>query len=195
MNDKIKIIKNFFSPEEIKGLINNFEYFFASKDTDLVHSDCEPVNRNLICFGRDEIPEAEWNLTLDPLKDRREFFKPILERVINITKETFNDDGDVYLNQVWFSKHGKGGEVPSHDDTDGEINEQFTYSAVGYLNTLQNSGQIIFDEMGITHFPEAGDLVVFLSTGTGTHRVPPINSTRYTMPMWLTKNPYYKLEL
>ena len=195
MNDKIKIIKNFFSPEEIEGLIENFEYFFASKDPDLIHSDYEPMKRSLISFGKDEIPEVEWNLTLDPLKDRRPFFKPILERVIAVTKESFNDSDDVYLNQVWFSKHGAGGEVFSHDDTNGDINDQFVYSAVGYLNTLKDSGQIIFDEMGITHFPEAGDLVVFLSSGTGTHRVPPINATRYTMPMWLTKNPYYKLEL
>lgn len=195
MNDKIKIIKNFFSTKEIEELINNFEYFFASKDPDLIHTDYEPAKRNLICFGKDEIPETDWNLTLEPLKDRREFFKPILERVINTTKEVFNDKDDVYLNQLWLSKHGKGGEVLSHDDTNGEINKQFIYSAVGYLNKLENSGQIIFDEMGITHFPEAGDLVVFLSNGTGTHRVPPISGTRYTMPMWLTKNSYYKLEL
>jgi predicted 2-oxoglutarate/Fe(II)-dependent dioxygenase YbiX len=49
--------------------------------------------------------------------------------------------------------------------------------------------------MGITHYPKAGDLVVFLSSGTGTHRVPPINADRYTMPMWLTKDPEFKLEL
>lgn len=195
MSDKIKVVKNFFSEEECAELIERFEQLYASKDPDLIQDTYEPKDRNALSFGRDRFPEIEWNQTLDPLKDHRPFFKTIFERVLDKAKEVFNDEAQLYLTQVFFSKQEIGGEVPAHDDTNEGVNTQFTYSAVGYLNSLNNSGHIIFDEMNFQHLPEAGDLVIFLSGETGTHKVLPVNAVRYTMPMWITRDPEWKLEL
>jgi hypothetical protein len=192
--DKIKVINNFFSNEDIeyiKGITDQL-----LNDSGLIIEQPETL-RPLLRFGRDLGEESKWNKDLSVLEDTpRNFFANLNDRVVNAVKSAFGDDEDVYLNQFWLARQSPGAEVIPHEDTDDGDNYHFAYSAVGYLNTLPDEdGTIFFDDLDFSHWPQAGDLVVFYSQGTGMHRVPPIKDYRYTIPMWLTKDPEFKLGL
>jgi hypothetical protein len=63
------------------------------------------------------------------------------------------------------------------------------YSAVIYLNTLEDSGSLDFFKIGVSVKPEAGSLVIFPSGGADYwHEVKSIKENRYTVPLVFTRN-------
>lgn len=192
--DKIKVINDFFSEDDIARIKTITDQLL--EDRSVIIEQPETL-RPLIRFGKDLNPESEWNEDLSVLEDdARSYLGSLTQRVVEAVKNAFEDNGDVFMNQIWLAKQSPGAQVIAHEDTDDGDNMHFYYSAVGYLNTLPDSdGTIFFDDLDFSHWPQAGDLVVFYSQGTGLHRVPPIKDYRYTMPMWLTKDPEFKLGL
>lgn len=60
-----------------------------------------------------------------------------------------------------------------------------TVSVSAYLNDDYSGGEIEFERFGVSHKPEAGDLVVFSSAFPYSHRVVPVTEgTRYAIVNW-----------
>jgi hypothetical protein len=75
----------------------------------------------------------------------------------------------------------------------GGKNLHFKYSAILYLNELESGGELSFLDFGYSYKPQAGDLVVFPTFGTGIHAVLEIPETRYSMPFWMTSDKTFDL--
>jgi hypothetical protein len=140
-------------------------------------------NRPILQFGKDFFPDYNSHQTLDIVSDIEDKIRNLFSKVQNKTKEIFNEDKDLYMCSFWFAKQLPGANVLEHDDTDNGVNYQYQYSAVIYLNTLKNTGELIFTDLDYRHKPSAGDLVVFKSVEAGNHLVETIDEVRYTLPM------------
>jgi hypothetical protein len=122
------------------------------------------------------------------VSDIEDRIRDLFSKVQNKAKELFEDSKDIYACSFWFAKQLPGAFVMEHEDTDGNINTHFKYSAVIYLNTLKSTGQLIFTDLKHSYMPEAGDMILFKSTESGKHLVEPIDEDRYTLAMWITED-------
>jgi hypothetical protein len=192
--DKIKIIKNFLSSETAAFVRDFADATIEHNEHGIVLDQINPEStRPLIRFGRDAIP-GSYNENFSVLPDvERLLFEDISARSAEAIKDAFSDPDELYLVNFWVSRQYPGSRIDPHEDTDGGLNNQFVYSAIIYLNTLPDDGHLVFDDLGYSVHPEEGDLVAFLTKETGKHRVPPIKSMRYSIPIWLTKDIQYKL--
>lgn len=185
------VIKNFVSPEHCKLIINHIERnhnsYFNEWDANRVFTKR---------FGID--PHYEDSTTdtssLDEIKEIIAFYA---NKTIRACKESYLDNNNLYLNVLWLAKknpspHEDGQNV--HGDWDGGINSHFKYSALIYLNDMNNNGQIYFPYIDFEHCPSAGDLVIFESGKPEFHHgVKPILQERYSIPMWITEKSEFNL--
>jgi hypothetical protein len=75
----------------------------------------------------------------------------------------------------------KGDWVPNHTP-------QRDISAIYYLNATFEGGEIVFERERLAIKPRRGLLVAFRSDAGHVHEVLPVrDGTRYTMPIWFTK--------
>jgi hypothetical protein len=153
----------------------------------------EEGTRPVLQFGIDKCEDHTSHHTLGIVSEVEVKLRNLFDRVIAQTKETFRDRRDVYMSSMWFAKQLPGCFVDEHEDTDDGYNTQFEYSAVLYLNTLSEGGDLIFTDFDYSVKPVAGDLVIFKSVQGGMHKVNRINEDRYTMPMWMTLDPKFAL--
>lgn len=184
--DKIRIVKGFLSEDEMKFFRDYEDNILETKKDSLIVFN--NGNRPVLQFGKDYCHEHSSHHTLDIVSDIEDKIRNLFFRVETITKNIFGNPKDLYTCSFWFAKQLPGAFVMEHDDTDNGANMHFKYSAVIYLNTLKDSGELIFTQLGYSYMPEAGDLVIFKSIDAGRHMVNPINEYRYTMPMWMTED-------
>ena len=184
--DKIKIVKNFLSEDEMKFFRDYEDYILETKQKDLIiFSD---GNRPVLQFGKDLCPEHKSHISLDIVSDIEDQVRNLFYRVEQKSRDLFDEPNEIYTCSFWFAKQLPGARVLIHEDTDDGLNPHFKYSAVIYLNTLNNSGQLVFTDLGYSYKPDAGDLIVFKSVEAGRHLVETINEERYTLPMWMTED-------
>ena len=189
--NQIKVVHNFISLEDIE--------IFKEYNDQLLQSKPELFfignkgKRPVLQFGKDNahlMSSPELDSTIPEIKDLvRTYFLKATETI----RDIYQDDRDLYVCSFWLAKQLPGANVQMHDDTDEGANTHFTYSAVLYLNTLKNTGDLIFNDLEYSVKPSAGDLVVFPSQATGNHEVKEIDEFRYTLPMWLTTDKSYAL--
>lgn len=184
--DKIKVVKNFLSEEEMKFFRDYEDHILETKQDKLVVF--SNGNRPVLQFGRDLCHEHHSHLSLDIVSDIEDKIRHLFSMVESKSKELFDDPKDIYTCSFWFAKQLPGAKVMVHEDTDNGLNTHFKYSAVIYLNTLKDSGSLVFPDLGHSYMPQAGDIVIFKSIDAGRHLVDTINEDRYTMAMWLTED-------
>jgi hypothetical protein len=140
-------------------------------------------------FGYDEEIPQQARHTMFYVKE----IKDLLIAIFNRTASVF--DEDVYLTSWFLSKQHAGGMLKPHvDGVDGGINDQLEYTAMLYLNNMDNNGIISFPDDGIQVTPELGDLVIFRSK-ENRHQVSEITQERYALPMWFTKNKFFEFKV
>lgn len=190
-NEVVKVVNSFLSEEEVKFFIEYEDYILENMyDKMAIFNN---GNRPILQFGKDFYPEYKSYETLDLVSDIEDKIRDIFSRVETKTKEIFNEIDDLYVCSFWFAKQLPGAFVMEHDDTDNGVNYQFKYNAVIYLNTLKDSGELIFTDLKYSHKPVAGDIVIFKSVEAKRHLVNTINENRYTLPMALSTDPSFAI--
>jgi hypothetical protein len=184
--EPVKVVNNFISKQECSILIKEINKIVKEQiDNFSIYQDGK---RLALQFGNDLYHEHNSHLDLNIISESEPLFRKYFSSVVDQTAKLFDENKKMYVSSFWIAKQFPGAEVPEHEDTDGGKNTHFDYSAVLYLNTLTDSGDLEFPYLKYSYSPKAGDLVVFPSRTTGTHVVNKINEDRYTLPMWITKN-------
>lgn len=178
----IKTIKNVITPEDANLIIEYMNRNIKS------FSPTPGWKRFTKMFGYDNTHQHMSKLVIEGLDDIGGLVKAYTQKVIDILENEYEDTG-VLLTSLWFAKQINGGEIKGHTDIDDGLNDHFVYSAVLYLNTVQDGGELDFPMLGISIKPEFGDLIIFPSHGDNMfHEVKRIGEDRYTLPMWFTKD-------
>ena len=183
-SEVVKIVKNVISLENSVTLIeyiNKNLHSFSSNPKKLWFKKF---------FGMDDVyKQGRCEPVINGLGDIKELSVKVAEAVKNTIVEQFADTEPIFLNSLWFAKHLPGDDVPVHVDNEEGENEQFAYSTILYLNTVEDGGVLNFPKLNLSFKPEACDLIVFPSQGKDMlHEVISIGEDRYTMPMWFTKD-------
>ncbi len=180
----IKVISNFISLSDAATLIKYIDENSHSFSSD---------NKGLWFkkfFGIDDIyKHGKGEPVIDGLGAIKEVSINIVEAVKTSMSEHFMDTEPIFLNSLWFAKHLPGDNVQAHVDTEEGYNQQFVYSAILYLNTVEDGGVLNFPKLNLSFKPKACDLIIFPSGGDNmVHEVMGIGENRYTLPMWFTKD-------
>lgn len=191
MANKIKIVKNFLSKDECQALIHYIDLLVETQNNQF--SIYQNGKRLALQFGKDLYHEHASHLTLDIVSDKEKIFREYFSSVINQIGILFKDKDPMYVSSFWIAKQFSGAIIPEHEDTDGGTNTHFEYSSIIYLNSLKDSGDLIFDSLNYSYRPNTGDLIIFPSKSTGTHKVEKINEDRYSLPIWITKDIKFNL--
>jgi hypothetical protein len=188
--EPVKVIKNFISVEEANTLVDYIEKNHLSFSTNMDKLWFKKL------FGLDISSKAgKSERTIHGLGDITDLSVRIVKDTKDALSKHFNDTDTIFLNCFWFVKHLPGDWVSPHLDTDDGENLQFFYSAVLYLNTVKDGGDLEFPTLNLSFKPEACDLIIFLSRGDEMlHEVSHIGENRYTIPMWLTKDKDFELK-
>lgn len=186
----IKVINNFISLKDSAILIeyiNQNSHSFSSDKAGLWFKKF---------FGIDDIyKHGKGEPVIDGLGDIKELAVVIVEGVKNTMLKHFTDTEPIFLNSFWFAKHLPGDNVQAHVDTEEGYNQQFVYSAILYLNTVEDGGVLHFPKLNLSFKPKACDLIIFPSNGDDMlHEVMGIGEERYTLPMWFTKDKNLELK-
>jgi hypothetical protein len=184
MDVPIKVIKNFISSEETDLLVGYIDFLEKTRFDGF--SSYQDGKRLALAFGKDLYHEHSSHVDLSLIAEKREVITELANKAIEYVEKSYDVDGNLYLCSLWFAKQYPGAVVPEHEDTDDGHNTHFAYSAILYLNGLESGGDLLFKDLGHSHKPETGDLVVFPSVGSGLHAVLEIPEVRYSIPMWLT---------
>lgn len=189
----VKIIKNFMSSLEVAELVKYIDHLeLAMPDEFATYQDGK---RLALQFGNDLYHGHSSRLDLKLLKDNEPVVRKYFSQAIQATKDSFEVEADVqlYVCSFWFAKQYPGAFIVEHEDTDDGYNPHFEYSAVLYLSSSVGSGYLEFLDLDYVYEPIAGDLVIFPSKSTGLHGVSEILENRYSMPLWMTEDPNFKL--
>lgn len=131
---------------------------------------------------------------IDGLDNITDLSVEIVENAIKAIAESFDDIDDVFLNSLWLVKHLPGDSMGKHSDINDPDEVMFTYSAILYLNDMDDGGLLGFPNIDLLVKPEAGMLVIFISDRQESmHEITTVTKDRYTMPMWFTKNKDFEL--
>jgi hypothetical protein len=189
--EEIKVVKGFLSQEEIDFYINYIDNNNHIFRTDGIHGD----KRKVIMFGNDMHHREKSEMTLSKVKDIEDKIRnELFVRVETKAKEIYQNRKDLLVCSFFIAKQSAGGKVEEHVDTDGGINMQFKYGGVIYLNKMDEGGKLKFPELNYEYSPEPGDLVLFPSRPYQyRHVVEEIYQDRYSLPVWLTEYPLWKL--
>ena len=186
---QIKVIKDFVSIDDankIISYIDNNISLFEYTDND---------KRSTKMFGKDAFQKDKSTYPVTGLNEIHEIIFNATEIAKKVITYEYNDDKDLFLASLWLAKQTTGGFLGPHLDTDPDnANSYFTYSAVIYLNTLKDSGNLDFPRVGLSIQPEAGNLVVFPSGDDESwHEVKLIKENRYTVPLIFTRDQEFEL--
>jgi hypothetical protein len=115
-------------------------------------------------------------------------FNKTLKIIETYIKKLFNDQSEIHCSNASFSRQFSGAKVPRHIDSRPEYDEHIYYSSVLYLNTIVD-GDIKFPNLGVSHRPKAGDLIMYMSRDTNNeHEVDLISEPRYSVPIFFSKD-------
>ena len=189
MQNPVVSYKNFLDEAELKYWISAIDRHMENES--LIKRTHGVPRRDILPCGIDG--KAVFNKSLKALDKDEINATSLANRVMETVYSSFKEDKDLYLTSFWLCKQYPGSMLGKHEDTDSGFNMQNIYSAVIYLNTLKDSGAIVFNKFDYKKYPTAGDLIVFKSQGTGTHEVEVSNEIRYTIPIWFTDDKNYSL--
>lgn len=179
----IKIIHNFLTAEDSDKIVS----FINNHQDNFVHN--EGSRRFLLRFGHDDEMPNQSVEDMSILSPIREDLVAIFNRVSSI----INDQ--VYLTSWFLSKQYPTGKLFPHvDGMDGGPNSQLEYTAMLYLNSLDNNGTIFFSDAGFGITPQLGDLVIFKSK-EDLHEVLEVTEDRYSINLWFTKDKKFEFIL
>ena len=131
---------------------------------------------------------------IDGLDNITDLSIDIVEKTIKAIDEYFDNTEDIFLNSLWLVKHLPGDSMGKHSDINDPNSVIFTYSAILYLNDMDDGGLLKFPNIDLCIKPEAGMLVIFISDREESmHEITTVTKDRYTMPMWFTKNKDFEL--
>lgn len=181
--------KNFVSEEECSIIIN-----FINNNSDIAFLG-QGGKRQTIPLG--SIPfEGTMEKTDQQKKIKLKNFSQevqkttnnFINRVIKEINKKYLDYDPMHASNIFFAKQYSGCVVEKHLDS-AEWDTHLEYSAVLYFNEIL-SGDLIFTDKGISYHPQKGDMLLFKSKDpSGSHEVPQIDADRYSMPIFISKNP------
>lgn len=177
------VLKNFIDLEDCKTIID-----FINKN---VEGKNDHARRKLIRYGIDHM-----NGHKDPMPhdDFGNMIRAYCDKVGKMIANLYDIEDEMYLSTVWFSRQQPGANIIRHMDTDSGFQRQYMYSAVLYLNTPAEGGEIVFSRIGFSYKPEAGDLIFFESADKRSiHGVNAASEERYAIPIWFTLDPEFKM--
>lgn len=173
--ENVRVINNFITQGDAQTLIDFIEdklsLFVYNKDR----------KRYMLRFGYDEeLPEQAIHSMF--------IVKPIIDLLIQIFEKTNDVVGkDLFLTSWFISKQIPGAKLLPHKDGAKGMNDHLEYTAMLYLNDLDNNGTISFPDLNLDITPQLGDLIVFKSL-EHEHMVSDVTQDRYSLPMWFTKD-------
>jgi hypothetical protein len=165
-NNKITIINDFVSKDEIKFMLDYFDKFYSS----------------------DRNSEKDYDQIKITAKHK---FAELQHRAEKLFYELFDftecDFTDIYN----FGRLQSGGISPHADDLKDGADQTVHYGAVLYWNDSFEGGELNYTNLGIKYKPVPGDLVFHPGTEEYTHGVDDVTSgTRYTSTMFVKSLPY-----
>lgn len=187
--NKIKVIKDFISLDDANKIIN-----YIDKNINLFEQG--GVDKRFTkMFGKDAFQKDKSTYPIAGLNEIHDIMFNTIEIAKKVIAYEYNDYKDIFLTSLWLAKQTEGGFLGPHLDTDPDnANHYFMYSAVIYLNTLEDSGNLDFPRIGLSIQPEAGSLVIFPSGDDESwHEVKSIKENRYTVPLIFTRDQEFEL--
>jgi hypothetical protein len=182
--ENIKIIRNAMLAQNAEKISSYIDNLVQSKG-DLFSTSQEDKSMSIV-FGKNDLYEKNNDVSILS-EDNQSFIFESLKLAIEKTQESFSDQDNMHVSSFALSKELPGSIGVRRADANQDINSHFGYTAIFFLNSLPLGGEISFMEPGYSYKPLIGDLVIFPSQSIGDHLVFEIPSTRYTMPIWITK--------
>lgn len=189
--EKIHIVKDFLSPEEVQFYIDYIDNHPEIFRDSTIHG----ARRKILMFGKDSFHKEKSPTNLSLVGDIEDLLRTdLFPRVEQKISDLYSNRRRLWVNSFFMAKQYPGAKVDHHIDTDGGQNMQFKYSAVIYLNEMSSGGELVFPDLNYTYHPKAGEMVVFPSRPLEyVHVVDIINEERYTLPIWVSEYEFFKL--
>lgn len=174
--EEIKVVSNFITKQQANKIIDfidhNLDIFVHNKNR----------KRYMLRFGYDEeLPEQAIH-DMNCVTEIKDLLLQIFIKTNNVLGQ------HVFLTSWFLSKQYPGARLLPHKDGAKGINDHLEYTAMLYLNNMDDGGTIVFPELnGFQIKPQLGDLVIFKSLDH-EHMVTEVKEHRYSLPMWFTKN-------
>ena len=181
----IEVSSDFVSKEDCKNFID----FIDTNQKIFVG----PLGRTVLQFGFDDHRKNYKDIVsgIDKINNLSIIY---FNKIIKELKKIYNDDKELYIASFWLSKGMPGSRVRLHSDQEDGNNSHFKYSTIVYFNSVNSGNEIIFPNIGYKYSPVEGDMLSWISWDKDSiHEVPSVTETRYSMPIWVTDNPKYKL--
>ena len=194
MKTKMYVYKDCISEADANIIINfinqNLELGFYSKNKKryTIPLGTKPFDGTL--ERKDEMSKIKLRNFPDQVKDT---LNRVMENAIKITEKTFSDSG-LHPSNVFIAKQFAGGKIERHLDSADSFDQQLLYSTVLYLNEISD-GDLCFPDLGFSYHPQAFEMIVFESKSQDSwHEVTEISSDRYSLPMFMSKDPNCYIE-
>lgn len=180
-------VNNFMSDHECDHIIN-----FIDNNLDMFYTGKYKLTHRLL-YGLD-LYHGNSNPKLEKIDDIEYIVRKYFDKTIKYMKEVMNETDELYISSFWLARQIEGGFLDLHSDTDVDQNVQFEYSCGFYLNDVNVDGTLDFPKLGYSYKPSKGDMVYWPSKDPlYDHEVVKVTDTRYTMLIWLTKDPAFDL--
>lgn len=194
-NQIVKVVNNFMDLESRSKAMSFFDNALLNNPEIIMYGP-KDVNKlgPVIQVGDDQdFPQSHKTFASIFSKEHTDENLKLSNQIIDVIHNEFNEERDVYLSSFWYRKQFSGSKISPHKDCNPEINWHFEYSAIIYLNDFIG-GELVFNDLGFSIKPEAGDLIVFNTKDVGIHEVKELNDIRYSMPMWFTFDEKFALK-
>lgn len=181
--EKIKVTDNLITDQDSQAFI---DYIDGNLDKFVTDASREIPNRHILRFGYDEVWEdskPDMSLIVD-IKDLVNKYRDIMVAKV---KELYGDE-EIYLTSFHMGKQGAGAKVLRHLDGAVDVNPQFKYSGIIYLNTVEDGGDLGFPNLEFSVKPQKNQFITFPAYDgiIFDHEVNKIGSDRYCLPCWFT---------
>lgn len=181
----IEVSSNFINAEDCKDFID-----FINTNQDIFVG---PLGRTVLQFGFDD-HRKNYTDIVSGIESINNLSIMYFNKIIKELKNIYNEDKELYIASFWLSKGMPGSRVRLHSDQEDGYNSHFKYSTISYFNSVDSGNEIIFPNIGYKYSPVEGDMLSWVSGDKDSiHEVPSVTETRYSMPIWVTDNPKYKL--
>lgn len=185
----VRVVPNFLSIVECAAWIDYINELERSRPQDFTKYESSDGYRIALQFGE----QIAGRRTLDDIPEKELEIRNIFSRIVKETGSAFSDINELFVSTFWLAKQYPGSVIHFHEDTDGGADSHIVYSSLVYLNSQADGGELRFPRFGYTYTPRAGDLVVFDTQQAGMHGVMKIFEERYSLPVWMTRDPSLKL--
>lgn len=182
---KIEVSSNFINTEDCKHFID-----FINTNQNMFVG---PLGRTVLQFGFDD-HRKNYTDIVSGIESINNISIIYFNKIIKELQNIYNEDKELYIASFWLSKGMPGSRVRLHSDQEDGYNSHFKYSTISYFNSVDSGNEIIFPNIGYKYSPVEGDMLSWISGDKDSiHEVPSVTETRYSMPIWVTDNPKYKL--